>query len=62
MTKLLSVECDVKQKSSFFCGICVHGFCFLLVMKKVGILFQWRLLNYGMISLGASFVVWLLPY
>ncbi len=40
MTKLLAVECDVKWKLGFFCGICVHGFCFLLVMKKAGMLLE----------------------
>jgi len=36
MTKFWVVECDVKWKLNFLHGICVHGFCFLLVMRKVG--------------------------
>jgi hypothetical protein len=39
MTNLSIVECDVKRKLGFLCGICVHGFCSLLVMRKTWIHF-----------------------
>jgi hypothetical protein len=50
------------SRNWLFCGICIHGFCFLLVMRKAWI-HSWQcLLNHGRLSLNASFVVWLLPH
>jgi hypothetical protein len=57
-TKLPTVACDVKLEIIFY-GICVHDLCFLLVMNKMVIHYQWRMLCGEVPSLVAFSTIWL---
>jgi len=66
-TKLLAIDCDVKQKFVLLWHLGFVAFVFMvfvscLLQERWRIHSWWCLLNCGMFSLGASFVVLLLSH